>query len=143
LQEGATLISSAASSTFAPTSLTLSGNLSDGWTTIALTNSGGEATLLTKSGALTLTLTGINDGTYSLTSATGFTGTFTSANVNGGGLATTDGGATFTGTVGGFNYTFTNANDQLIIVAIPEPATWALLAFGLTTVMVLRRRRNS
>lgn len=29
------------------------------------------------------------------------------------------------------------------IVAVPEPATWALLAFSLTTVMVLRRRRNS
>ena len=27
--------------------------------------------------------------------------------------------------------------------AVPEPATWALLAFSLTTVMVLRRRRNS
>ncbi|MEI6493349.1 MAG: autotransporter-associated beta strand repeat-containing protein [Verrucomicrobiota bacterium] len=26
---------------------------------------------------------------------------------------------------------------------VPEPATWALLAFSLTTVMVLRRRRNS
>ena len=29
------------------------------------------------------------------------------------------------------------------IVAVPEPATWGLLAFSLTTVMVLRRRRNS
>lgn len=26
---------------------------------------------------------------------------------------------------------------------VPEPATWALLAFSLTTVVVLRRRRNS
>ena len=26
---------------------------------------------------------------------------------------------------------------------VPEPATWALLAFSLTTVMVLRRRRKS
>ena len=25
---------------------------------------------------------------------------------------------------------------------VPEPATWALLAFSLTTVMVLRRRRR-
>ena len=30
-----------------------------------------------------------------------------------------------------------------LIVAVPEPSTWALLAFSLTTVMVLRRRRNS
>jgi hypothetical protein len=29
------------------------------------------------------------------------------------------------------------------IVAVPEPATWALLAFSLTVVTVLRRRRNS
>jgi autotransporter-associated beta strand protein len=29
------------------------------------------------------------------------------------------------------------------IVAVPEPSTWALLAFSLTTVIVLRRRRNS
>ena len=28
------------------------------------------------------------------------------------------------------------------MMAVPEPATWALLAFSLTTVMVLRRRRN-
>jgi len=29
------------------------------------------------------------------------------------------------------------------ITVVPEPTTWALLAFSLTTVMVLRRRRNS
>ena len=32
-------------------------------------------------------------------------------------------------------------NTQLWLV-VPEPATWALLAFSLTTVLVLRRRRN-
>ena len=31
----------------------------------------------------------------------------------------------------------------LVANAVPEPSTWALLAFSLTTVMVLRRRRNS
>ena len=30
----------------------------------------------------------------------------------------------------------------LDVTAVPEPATWALLAFSLTTVMVLRRRRS-
>ena len=40
------------------------------------------------------------------------------------------------------SFTFTQATGVLI-VAVPEPATWALLAFSLTTVMVLRRRRNS
>ena len=35
-------------------------------------------------------------------------------------------------------------NTQLwVTYSIPEPSTWALLAFSLTTVMVLRRRRNS
>ena len=29
-----------------------------------------------------------------------------------------------------------------VITVVPEPATWALLAFSLTTVMVLRRRRQ-
>jgi len=30
----------------------------------------------------------------------------------------------------------------LDVITVPEPATWALLAFSLTTVMVLRRRRR-
>ena len=33
-------------------------------------------------------------------------------------------------------------NDLFLTYAVPEPSTWALLAFSLTTVMVLRRRRN-
>lgn len=31
--------------------------------------------------------------------------------------------------------------DNLVVSAVPEPATWALLAFSLTTVMVVRRRK--
>ena len=42
--------------------------------------------------------------------------------------------------VNGWNVTGTDLQVQF---AVPEPATWALLAFSLTTVMVLRRRRNS
>jgi hypothetical protein len=47
------------------------------------------------------------------------------------------------------NYAFIMANQDrganLIdnVSVIPEPATWALLAFSLTTVMILRRRRQS
>ena len=37
--------------------------------------------------------------------------------------------------------TFTGGND-LVLQAVPEPATWALLAFSMTTVMVMRRRRR-
>jgi len=36
----------------------------------------------------------------------------------------------------------TSAGD-IYLEVVPEPATWALLAFSLTTVVVLRRRRNT
>jgi autotransporter-associated beta strand protein len=39
--------------------------------------------------------------------------------------------------------TFNESTGILSLTAVPEPATWGLLAFSLTTVMVLRRRRNS
>lgn len=42
---------------------------------------------------------------------------------------------------GGITYTFAESTGLLSVTAIPEPVTWALLAFGMTTVMVLRRRR--
>jgi autotransporter-associated beta strand protein len=42
---------------------------------------------------------------------------------------------------GGTTYTFSEGTGILSVTAIPEPAVWALLAFSLTTVMVLRRRR--
>jgi len=35
-----------------------------------------------------------------------------------------------------------NSASHFNLTAVPEPSTWALLAFSLTTVMVLRRRRN-
>ncbi len=35
-----------------------------------------------------------------------------------------------------------SGNDLVLSYAVPEPSTWALLAFSLTTVMVLRRRRS-
>ena len=42
-------------------------------------------------------------------------------------------------------FSVTNVGSVLFLtyVAVPEPATWALLAFSLTTVMVMRRRRSS
>jgi len=39
----------------------------------------------------------------------------------------------------GSTYTFDEATG--LLTAIPEPGTWALLAFSLTTMVVLRRRR--
>jgi len=54
-------------------------------------------------------------------------------------LTTTFNEVAFTGAAntggGGFNI------DNIVVQTVPEPATWALLAFSLTTVMVLRRRR--
>jgi autotransporter-associated beta strand protein len=49
-------------------------------------------------------------------------------------------GDTWTFTSGAQTLTFSEVNGTLNVV--PEPATWALLAFSLTTVMVLRRRRS-
>ena len=57
---------------------------------------------------------------------------------------------TASGSAGAEAFTFNNGN-QLItfreasgyLNVVPEPTTWALLAFSLTTVMILRRRRNS
>jgi len=40
------------------------------------------------------------------------------------------------------NYAADQVGLQLTITSVPEPATWALLAFSLTTVVVLRRRRS-
>ena len=130
LAEGATL---SGTGSFAPTAMTLTANLSDGFTTIALGN------LLTRANNLELTLTGITGGTYTLFSGT-LNGAFQTMTV--GGTLLSGSGGDFSGTVGGNAYAFTNANSQLV-VTIPEPSTWALLAVSLTALRVLRRRRSS
>jgi len=141
LQEGAALTTSASGSGFAPGSLTLAGNASDGWSPIALTNTAGGG--LVKSGTLTLTISGLSATTYNLTSGSGFSGAFNSpGSINGFTLTTADSGATFTGSGGGFNYTYTNLDNTLGVSAIPEPSTWALLAITGTFLMVMRRRRQ-
>lgn len=72
-------------------------------------------------------------GTFKLvdwTGSTGFSsGDFTWNNLGAG------------NTVSSFNVD--GATTALYVTVVPEPATWALLAFSLTTVMVLRRRRRS
>jgi len=53
----------------------------------------------------------------------------------------TDAGSnTWTKLNGGSTYTF--AESTGLLTAVPEPATWALLTFTMTTVLVLRRRSN-
>lgn len=61
------------------------------------------------------------------------------SNLAAGGTFDAGGGLTFNVSGGGGVY----GSDLVLTVAtVPEPATWALLAFSLTTVVVLRRRRN-
>ena len=96
--------------------------------------------ILTKAGNLSLTLSGVTAGTYNLLSGS-VLGSFSTVEVNSFGLSTFDSGLTFTGSTGGYDFTYTNASNVLAVSAIPEPSTWILLAFSLTTMMVLRRRR--
>jgi len=134
LTEGAIL---GGSSSFAPTSMTLIADLTGGvgsFTTFAVGS-------FAKAGNLALTLSGMTNGNYTLLSGSSLTGAFSTMEI-GGTFLTNDGSGNFSGTVNGTAYTFTNSS-ELLGVTVPEPATWALLAFSLTTVMVLRRRRNS
>ena len=85
------------------------------------------------------------DWTGSTLTINGWTGTAGSAGTSGriffGGSAT---GLT-TAQLSQINFTGYSDGAAILssgeIVAVPEPATWALLAFSLTTVLVIRRRR--
>ena len=46
----------------------------------------------------------------------------------------------WTGTAGGLDWSYTESTG--VLAAVPEPTTWALLATGLTTMMVFRPRRR-
>ena len=114
------------------TAMTITADLSDGFTTFAL-----GATSLTKAGNLELTLSGVTDGAYTLFSGDTLLSEFTTMSI--GGVSLTSGGSgDFSGLAGGKSYTFTNSTNELVV--IPEPATWVLLALCLTTVLVRRRR---
>jgi fibronectin-binding autotransporter adhesin len=110
------------------------------------------AGLLTYGGNLTLEIASpIASATYHL-----FVASTPSGNWNPvGGIAFAGGGyytggwsyngtsSLWTASSSGQDFSFNKANGDLLVAAVPEPSTWALLAFSLTTVMVLRRRRNS
>ena len=60
------------------------------------------------------------------------------------GVGSWSGFSTLTGTVGAFDGTISlSGNDLMLNVVVPEPSTWVLLAGGLTTLIILRRRRFS
>ena len=133
------------------------GNVSGGWD------------LLNLSGALTINATSGSPFTLNITSlgldnTPGNADSFNSVLsynwliADSGSAITTFSADKFTLNTDGFTNTFTGAfalalgdsgsiggdNTQLYLTyaSVPEPATWALLAFSLTTVMVLRRRRR-
>ena len=112
----------------------------------------GDGQSLTYGGNLTLTMAGsVAIGTYDLFSSVttltplSYTGNFSSIVFADGGFYSgtfSRVGDLWTSTLtGGRIFTFDQASGDLI-AAVPEPATWALLAFSLTTVLVLRRRRR-
>lgn len=78
--------------------------------------------------------------TYSLFDFSSQSGNFDSILFGGNALSFSSG--IWSGDNGSFSYSFELATGDLTVAAIPEPATWALLAISLTTVMVLRRRRS-
>ena len=101
--------------------------------TFALNNSFGVASLVSSSLAA-IDWSTVSVGTYQLL-GTNFAFDATTITNYGSGNALPTGGK---------NVYFTSGSNILdVVVAVPEPATWALLAFSLTSVMVLRRRRIS
>ena len=97
--------------------------------------------LFTMNGDITFTLTG-SYGTASwdvadFSSRSGNFDTVTLAGNYSGNLSRNDN--TWTGNVGGQAWTFEQTTGLLSVV--PEPSTWVLLAFGLTFIVVMRRRR--
>ena len=98
----------------------------------------------TQNGDITFTLSGTYASTswdvMDFTSKSANFDTLTLAGSYVGTLART--ADTWTGTVGSQSWTFEQTTGLLSVGVVPEPATWALLAFGLTSVMVRRRRRD-
>ena len=77
--------------------------------------------------------TGVTNSTYTLATFNSLAGGFIAGNVS---------NFTYSGLTSGVTGTFGLTGSNLTFTTVPEPATWALLAFSLTTVMVLRRRRK-
>jgi len=122
--------------------INVGGNLTfTGTTGLALTFNGGNSTVDWSNSLWNANITGTS-GWLIYSGATALNGfgnlTVTTAN-----WADAQGDL-FNSVRGGSNFsTFQDGNNLYLNYAIPEPSTWALLAFSLTTALVLRRRRNS
>ena len=96
-------------------------------------------------GDITFTLSGsyVDGNSWNVFGFSGKSGTFSSVALAGDYIGSLSwDGTNWTNTnIGGQSWKFDEAVGTLSV--IPEPATWGLLAFSLTTVMVLRRRRQS
>lgn len=110
----------------------------------------GASQLLTYDGTLTLSMTTvIADGTYDLFNFTsGFdAGGFDSIVFAGGAYSgswteLTPGSGVWTSTAGSQNFTFTESTGDLLVAAVPEPATALLLGAAGTILLVFRRRNG-
>jgi autotransporter-associated beta strand protein len=102
--------------------------------------------LLTYDGALTLAIgTTFSEGTYSFNlfdfgSQSGFFDSITLSGNYTGNLAGV--GDEWNLTFGDNTWTFKHSTGDLGLVVVPEPSTWALLAVGLTAIVVFRRRKD-
>ena len=96
-------------------------------------------------GDITFNLSGsyVDGNSWNVFGFSGKSGTFSSVALAGDYIGSLSwDGTNWTNTnIGGQSWKFDEAVGSLSV--FPEPATWGLLAFSLTTVMVLRRRRQS
>ena len=104
-------------------------------------------TILTYGGALSLNMTTtFGEGTYSwnLFDFASQAGNFTTVSLSNNytGSLTNSGGGTWGLTSGNFTWSFTQSDGVLGLSVIPEPSTWAMLVGGLTSLVILRRRRR-
>ncbi len=108
----------------------------------------GPSGALTLGDALTLnfsTSTLTNGQTYNLFDYGSQTGDFSSVTLSGsivGSLALTS-ADTWTGTFGGYDFSFTESTGTLAIGAVPEPSTYVLLFGGAALFIAVGRKRNS
>ena len=111
-------------------------------------NTAASLTLALGTGVHTLTFANSSaiDWTGSTLTITGWTGTAGSSGTAGKIFFGSNASGLTAGQLSQINFSgYSNGATILStgeIVAVPEPSTWALLAFSLTSVVVLRRRRN-